>query len=195
MNEREKDAFGSLLIATLEVYGTKLSPAALSIWTAAVSDYSLEQLRGALSAYVKTAGTGHFAPKPADLIELLAGNDGRPGAEVAWTSVPHSEQATAVWTEDAQQAFFAGACHLLQRGDLIGARMAFKEAYERIVKQSRAGRKPLSVLISKGWDANDQQLKIAEAVSTGLITLERAKNALPTLEYHAQPATNLKIVS
>lgn len=195
MNEREKDDFGSLLVATLEVYGAKLSTVALGIWTAAVGEYSLEQLRAALSAYVKTAGTGHFAPKPADLIELMAGNDGRPGAEEAWSTVPHGEQSTAVWTEDAQQAFFSGACDLLERGDSIAARMAFKESYERIMREARSNRRPCKWVISLGWDVTDRQIKISEAVTLGRLSLESAKKALPMLEYHPQPGANLKLVS
>lgn len=194
MNDQEKTQFVEMLQATLEIYGTKLTQGAISIWVAALSEYSLEQLRGALSAYVKTAGTGHFAPKPADLIELLAGNDGRPGAEEAWATVPHGEHATAVWTDDAMQAYFAGASDLMQRGDTIAARMAFKESYERIIRDARAHKRPVRMLISLGWDVNDRQVKIAEAVSAGRLPLAQAKRALPTLEYHAQPATNLKIV-
>jgi hypothetical protein len=191
MTKDERGEFAELLAATLEIYGAKLSPIALGIWTAAVGDYSLEQLRGALSAYVKTAGVGHFAPKPADLIELLAGNDGRPGAEEAWSTVPHGEQATAVWTEDAQQAFFAGACDVLERGDTIAARMAFKESYERIVREARANKRPCKWFISEGWDKNDRQVKVSEAVSLGRLSLESAKKALPLLEYDQQASTSL----
>lgn len=195
MNQHEQTQFVEMLQATLEIYGAKITQGAISIWVAALAEYSLEQLRGALSVYVKTAGSGHFAPKPADLIELLAGNDGRPGAEEAWSTVPHGEQATAVWTEDAQQAFFAGACDLLERGDSIAARMAFKESYERVVKAARAKRRPCKWVISMGWDVTDRQVKVAEAVTLGRLSLESAKKALPLLEYSPTPNDHLKLVS
>ena len=195
MNDQEKTQFVEMLQATLEIYGTKLTQGAISIWVAALSEYSLEQLRGALSAYVKTAGTGHFAPKPADLIELLAGDDGRPGAEEAWTTIPNGERATAVWTEEARQAFFSGACDLLERGDSIAARMAFKESYERIVRAARSNRLPCKWVVSLGWDVTDRQIKISEAVTLGRLSLESAKKALPMLEYHQEPGANLKLVS
>lgn len=186
----QKEQLISEIAITAELCGRSFSDKALVVFAEALSEYPPEQVFKALEK-CRQGLDGPFT-LPAVISRI---DDGRPGAEEAWASVPHSEQATAVWTEDAQQAFYAGSHHLLERGDAIAARMAFKESYERIVRQARALRKPLNVLISQGWDQNDRQVKIAEAVSSGLITLERAKKALPSIVYDGKPGTNLKLVS
>ncbi len=195
MNDQEKTQFVEMLQATLEIYGTKLTQGAISIWVAALSEYSLKQLRGALSDYVKTAGTGHFAPKPADLIELLAGDDGRPGAEEAWALCPMSEWESAYWTDETARAFGAGAADMVNRGDTIGARMAFREVYTRYVSDARANKIPINWFLSQGYDKHDRDVKMSQAISLGRVSLARAKEILPMLEYHQEPGANLKLVS
>lgn len=195
MNHQEKIQFGDLLVATLDVYGAKLTPGALSIWTSALEDYPLENLRAALSAHVKNPGSGKFAPKPADLIELLGTNDGRPGADEAWSMCPMSEAESAYWTTEAAQAFFAGAADLIERGDQVGARMAFRETYTKRVADARANKIPVAWTFSQGHDKHDREVKMSRAISLGMISLARAKQILPLLEYHPNPNKPLKLVA
>ena len=69
-----------------------------------------------------------------DVVSRL--DDGRPGAEEAWSMIPKNESESTVWTAEMSQAF--GVClGLLDSGDKVAARMSFKETYQRRVSQAR----------------------------------------------------------
>ena len=70
-------------------------------------------------------------------------DDGRPGADEAWAIALEAldEACSVVWCGEIQQAF-AIARPVLVAGDKIGARMAFRNAYDRLVRDARVQRKP-----------------------------------------------------
>lgn len=178
MNKSEQQEFIDLLGATLEIYNTKLTPAAISIWVAALSKYGLSELRGALSRHVQTPGQGKFAPKPADIIELLQGSDGRLGADEAWSLIPRNEYTSAVMTQEMATALGV-AQPLLDSGDQVGARMAFKEAYARVVDENRRlGIKP-QWFPSLGWDKTGREAVLLEAVRLGRLGSAHVAGLLP----------------
>src|SRR5207249_11975278 len=70
-----------------------------------------------------------------------ADGDGRPGPEEAWAGLPEERGALGgVWTEEMENAFGV-ARSLLQDRDEIGARMAFKGVYPKLVGAARAERR------------------------------------------------------
>jgi hypothetical protein len=177
MVERDFDEFAELLDSAYDLIGSGankvISAGAKSMFFAAMATYSLETVRGALNAHCMDRVRGRFTPKPADLIEQIeasASNDGRPGAEEAWAIALTSrdEADTVVWTAECAEAF--GLCQpVLSMGDEVGARMAFKEAYTRIVAQARAERRPAQWLTSAGWDVGRRTAAISKAVRAGLL--------------------------
>lgn len=173
-----KEKLIQAIAITAELCGRNLSDAALVAFADALSEYDPIQGLKALEK-CKQGLTGPFT-LPAVVSRI---DDGRPGAEEAWTTCPRSESETAVWTQEAQQAFFSGACDLLETGDIIAARMAFKEAYERILSEARADKRPCQWIISQGWDVADRQRKIADAVTLGRVALPAALAAYPMLDY------------
>lgn len=183
MNAGDKREFSELLGATLEVYGQRITPTAIAIWWAALASHSIADVRAALSAHVQDATRGKFAPKPADLIAIFEGNDGRPGADAAWAKCPFSEQETAVWTEETAAAFFDAAYALLP--DKIAARMAFKDAYEKLVTEARRQRKPVKWTVSLGQDAGAREAVLIEAARLGRVSREYVAGLLPHREIPA----------
>jgi hypothetical protein len=191
MTEPEKSEFVKILVATFEVFNAKLTDAALQIWVNVVDEYPIAEVRKALSDYVKTPGN-KFSPKPADLIEIIGNHDGRPGAEEAWATCPMSESESAYWTEETAQAYAAAAVEMLDRGDKIGARMAFREAYTKRVAEARANKIPVTWSFSPGHDKHGREVTLTHAISLGRVSLTRAKMLLPQIEYHSAPRTALE---
>jgi hypothetical protein len=185
MREADFDQFGVMLDAVCGLLsrGTYApSPANTALWFRALAEHDLEAVRAGFDGHVRDPQRGRFVPTPADVlaqIEALA-NDGRPGSEEAWAMVPIGEDQTVVWTTEMAEAY--GACsQLLATGDRIGARMAFKEAYERLVDQAkRAGRRPVWQA-SLGSDADKRKRELTAAVDAGKLTAEAAHEQCPVL--------------
>lgn len=180
MIDTEREEFKLLLTATFEVYSTPLSPDAISIWWSALSAYSLAQVRSGLSAHIKNPERGRFSPKPADVIGEIGFNDGRPGAEEAWSMLPKHEDASAFWSEEMRSAS-AIAQPLIDEGDLIASRMAFLESYRAMVKAARDAGTPAEWSFSPGRDKGGREIVILDAVEKGRLSPQDAMAILP---YH-----------
>lgn len=114
------------------------------------------------------------------VFERLSEDDGRPSGDEAWAIALQSsdEAETVVWNGEIQKAM-AAARPILDAGDKIGARMAFKEAYERIVRANREqGVSPVWVA-SLGWDKERRALAIESAHSLGLLSSPQVAALLP----------------
>lgn len=89
----------------------------------------------------------------------------RPSADEAWAlSLKAQDEAeTVVWTQDMAEAWVI--CKpVMDSGDEVGARMAFKAAYDRICAQGR----PVKWIVSEGWDPERRLVAIEKARSIGL---------------------------
>lgn len=178
MREADFDEFRGLLDAVCGLlsrgaYAT--SPTNTALWFRALSAHDLPTVKAAFDAHVKDPQRGRFVPTPADIIAQIAEvDDGRPGAEEAWAMVPKSEAESAVWTTEASQAFGV-AVHLLDAGDKVAARMAFKETYLRMVTQARSVGRPVEWMVSLGHDPRGRDSVLTQAVEAGRISLERAR--------------------
>lgn len=158
---------------TAELCGRVFSEAAARVFVSDLSAYPEAQVIGALTRCRKEV-KGLLTV--ADVVSRL--DDGRPGAEEAWAMIPTSESQTTVWTTEASQAFGV-AVRLLDRGDEVAARMAFKETYLRMVARAREHGDPVQWHVSLGHDQHARSGPILEAVKAGRITVERAQDYLP----------------
>lgn len=118
----------------------------------------------------------------ADVISRV--DDGRPGPEEAWAMLPRDEGATVVWTEEMVAAW-AVAAPLLNAGDEIAARMAFKEAYVKALADARDQCRPVTWTPSLGHDKAGREPVLREALEKGRLTAERMEKLLP---YHEATA-------
>jgi hypothetical protein len=108
-------------------------------------------------------------------------NDGRPGPEEAWARMPkgeHAEEDSIVWCEEERAAY--NACRsLILSGDQIGARMAFKERYEKELAEARSQQKQVQWIMSSGFNIEQRLATLAAAVQEKRMTLENALNFVP----------------
>ena len=165
-------------------YSTLLKPLppfeSIDLWLTVLEPYSIEQVRGALSMHMRES---KFPPMPADVVQRLPReSDGRPDANEAWAIALRSrdERDTVVWTHECAEAF-AVATPVLEGGDEVGARMAFKAAYERLVEQHRADGTPAQWVKSLGHDPDLREAVLTEAVRAGRLQLADVRAVAPQL--------------
>jgi hypothetical protein len=166
-----------------EAFGETLTEQRQEIYCGGLLDIGQDQLQVALR---RARYELKWFPKLAELRELAGASgsevaDGRPGPEEAWARMPKGERMeedSVVWCEEERTAY--GACRsLLVDGDLIGARMAFKERYEKEVAQARSQGKPIQWLISQGFDVEHRLTTLATAVQEKRMSLQSALNFVP----------------
>ena len=143
------------------------------IWFGALAAHPLDAIRAAFNAHVKDPQRGRFLPMPADIIAQLEGaaaDDGRPGPEEAWAIAltGADERATIVWTDEMAQAWGL-AQPVLHGGDQVGARMAFREAYGRLVDAARRAGRYVTWCPSFGHDLIGRDEAIDRAVQRGML--------------------------
>ena len=185
MREQDAAPFVVLLSDVFSLYPTakQLTDGLVAMYFRALATYPFEVVQSAFDAHVKDPQRGRFAPLPADVIaqiEGLAEQDGRPGPEEAWAIALRSsdEAETVVWTAEIAEAM-AGARPVLAAGDEVGARMAFREVYTRLLDAARRQRMPAAWTVSLGFDTERRGVAIRAAVACG---------RLPESELRALPA-------
>lgn len=158
------------LAVTAELTQTELSPAAVEVMAGDLATYPETKVLAALErCRCELRGRGSLT-----IAEILARiDDGRPGPEEAWAKIPRSEDDSAYMTDEMAEAYGV-AKPLLDLGDQVAARMAFRECYIRAITAARASRKPVHGWMSLGRDPHAREIAIADAVARGLIKPERA---------------------
>lgn len=165
------------LAATAELLGQKISPVAVEMMSADLDAYPMAVLGAALKR-VRTEHVGALTIKA--ILDRIDAVMGRPGANEAWATALTAldERNTIVWTEEMAQAWEL-ARPLAVGGDEIGARMAFKDAYERLVRTAREERRLPAVTISEGWDGQLRSVAVEKAVKLGYMPASAAVAYLP----------------
>lgn len=191
MREPDFDQFSAMLndVAALLPPAQPLSPTARAIYFRALSTLSIEQVRAGFDAHVKDPQRGRFFPRPADLMaQLQAARDGRPGADEAWAIAVKSadEAATVVWTDEAAAAWGI-ARPVMALGDEVGARVAFRDAYNRLVDEARAADRPIEWRASLGHDPDGRAAGIREAIALGRLAASQHDLALEGPRRGGQP--------
>ncbi|KWI89580.1 hypothetical protein WM11_21700 [Burkholderia ubonensis] len=146
-------------------------------------------LRMVLTAIRKHIDVSEFAPTPASILKHLPKpSDDRPEADEAWAIAIRSvdERETVVWTQEIAEAWAIAAP--VFHGDEIGARMAFKAAYARIVERNRGVGIVPHWVVSQGFDAARREEVVAHAVHSGRLQLAYAKAAVPLLTGNSDQA-------
>lgn len=173
MDVSQKPDFMKRLAGVMASYGKGLPEGAiLTAWWSDLSPYPLRVVAMSLQAYRDECG--EFAPVPAGIAMRCKVMDGRPGPEEAWAIAlaGRNEEDTTVWTEECAMAF--SACRsILELGDEVGARMAFREAYARLVTDARVARRPAVWTASEGWDKTKRIAAVTKAVVAGLLPMPK----------------------
>lgn len=112
----------------------------------------------------------------ADILDKLP--SGHPGVEEAWSIVSQSITnggATIIWTEEMREAY--GIAVGLE-GDMVAARMAFKETYLRLIQEARGEARPPNWSVSLGSDKLGREVAVLDGVEKGRLTPEYARTFL-----------------
>jgi hypothetical protein len=169
MRNTDMPEFNKLLGDFLMGYGKPRPDAdTTAFWFKTLLPFSPATIGQAFNVYA--AERPDFAPAPNGIAARCRLLDGRPDENEAWALALASqdERETVMWTEEMQEAF--SLCRpVLAGGDEVGARMAFKDAYTRLVSAARAADRPASWKVSEGWDRERRELVIARAVRTELL--------------------------
>lgn len=187
MRTEDMPQFAKLLADVLAGYGKPLpEKAEIGTWFRLLSPYLPAVIEKAFATY--RMERPDFAPNPNGIIARCKLLDGRPDDNEAWAVAITSqdEAETVVWTQEMAEAFNL-ARPLLATGDEIGARMAFKDAYKRLVDDARATNKPACWSVSAGWDGARRQVAVTKAVTAGLLAAPPQHLAL-TNETDLEPA-------
>lgn len=179
METADKPQFTQLLTKTMGAYGKPLpEPALLKTWWEILAPYPLAVVAAAMAMYCDEED--RFEPKPVSIAKRCKQMDGRPTDDEAWAIALLSvdESDTVVWTQETAEAF-AICSTVLRAGDEVGARMAFKDAYNRLVTAARLAGKPAKWSASLGWDTSKREAAVAKAVSAGLLPAPAARAMLP----------------
>lgn len=175
MLDNDKHEFGAIIDATLPVYRMEASRETKRLWWEVLKRHDIGDVSAAFSEHVSKNGKGIT---PADINNLIiaANPDGRPGADEAWAMLPYQDEAASVVLTDEMAEAFGIAREV---DDKNGARMAFRDAYNRIVdRNKRAGDVP-KWFASLGHDKEGREIVLQEAVRLGRIGQAYATGLLP----------------
>lgn len=169
MRNEDKPAFGKLLASVMAGYGKPLPDGeVVNVWFNMLTPFDGKTIRRAFEAYA--AERPDFAPAPNGIAARCKLMDSRPDENEAWALSLSSrdERETVVWTGEMAKAFYI-ALPMLEGGDEVGARMAFKDAYSRLVADARAENRPAKWSVSAGWDTDRRAVAIERAQVAGLL--------------------------
>ena len=186
MSEDDFERFCELLDDVAELRQLKvLGVRAKALFFQAVRRYPLALVEKAIQAHLIDADEGKYKTmiQPAHIvaqIEGAAANDGRPDADEAWAIAMRAddEAVTVVWTDEISQALTA-ARPVLANGDEVGARMAFKAAYSRLVTKARKELRPVRWVASLGHDVAQREDALHQAVTQGQLPAPHVAALLP----------------
>lgn len=160
---------------TAELCGRTFSEPAARVFVADLSGYPE---RAVIAALGKCRREVRGILTVQDVVSRI--DDGRPGPEEAWSLMPFDEAQSVVWSDEMARAFGV-AGPLLAQGDKVAARMAFKEAYVRMVAEARDAGRTVNWTPSLGHDPMGREAVLQAAVSAGRLTYEQASNICPAL--------------
>lgn len=167
------------ITVTAELTNTALSGAAIAMMVRDLAAFEERSTLRALDRCRKEL-TGRLTL--AAIIDRLNENDGRPTSDEAWAMSLEAldEAKTVVWTDEARAAFSI-ARPVLAEGDKVGARMAFRDAYDRIVRESRERAIPAKWSASLGWDKSLREVALRHAEAAGLLPAPQVAALLPVM--------------
>lgn len=186
MTPNESEEFTRILTKLAGMFGRNITADTVGIFWSILECYELADIKTAIHMHLRDGESGKFFPMPAHLIAHLQSHDGRPSADEAWAEVPKSEAEMAYWTAETSAAFWP-VLPLLEVGDVTAARMAFRAGYDRLVNEARQRNIPVSRCLSEGTDKNQTWKTMQSAVSNYKISLERAQELFPQLDFQPPP--------
>jgi hypothetical protein len=162
MTRHDAEKFSALMVTLGMTFNREIEPKLIRIYWDALVDFGIDEIALAAKSYI---ANGKFFPVPSELKALIPSvqSNSHLSADEAWAVAVRlvDEEDTVVYTQEIMDAY-AAARPVLEMGDEVGARMAFRSAYERAPKSARP-----KWLVSRGNDKHLRLSRIQEAVSLG----------------------------
>lgn len=178
MRDSEKAEFSQVVRAMFDNYGRQAPlPETLRLWWGMLSQFDIVAVRNACQRHIESEPK--FPPTIAQLLAILrpAELSGRPGPEEAWSiAVRAADESQTVVMNDEIAVAWGAAKPIFDLGDEVGARMAFKEVYER---QVSAATSPAKWWPSLGTDQHKRDAALSEARRQGLLPAPQVAALLP----------------
>lgn len=168
----------SAIAVTAELTNTQLSASAMKVMAGdLITEYSESAI---LQSLVRCRRELSGKLTQQSIVERINQADGRPGANEAWgIALSAFDEAQTVVLNDEITEAMGAARPVMNSGDDVGARMAFRDAYERIVRNNRSvGSKP-KWYPSLGHDPLLRVDAIKAAEERGLLTRSQVSAYLP----------------
>lgn len=172
MDNKDIESFTNMWTAALETYGKSPSDTQTLMAFAALKKYRFDEIRGALSAHISNSDAGRFMPKPADIIGNIEklNPDGWLSSDEAWAiALDMMDEANTVVVTDQIMYAMPTATQIYNSGDPIGARMAFKSAYDRLLDEARAKGETPHWKPTLGHDPTRRKGAILAGIEQGLL--------------------------
>lgn len=170
--------FQNLVLEDVAFYDAPINELKLNLFAQQLVGQSLDWIKKAQAHFRAQPGRRQM-PMPADLIDWISQQQGgHPSVEVAWSMMPRDESDSVVWTDEMSEAFGV-ARPLLLEGDGIAARMAFKEAYTKLIDRARDEKRRAVWRPSFGHDRHSRVAALNDAVAKGRLTAPQAQGFLP----------------
>ena len=130
----------------------------LAAWQKLFTQFGGDRVQSAISLFCRKS---KYVPRPIDVYQIL-NDDGRPSADEAWAIAIRSfdENLTIRWTTEIAKA--RGEVRELFETDEVGARMAFREIYARLVDEARIKGEPAQWEVSLGLQQREDFAKAAQ---------------------------------
>lgn len=174
MSQRKGGAVLKAIAATAELTGTEISEAALLVFESDLSAYPESDVLAALTRCRREL-RGRLTIS--DVLDRISAAGGHPTANEAWALVISSqdEAETVVLTDQVAEAA-AVAQPIIDSGDEVGARMAFRDAYDRIIRDRQDAPRWFPSL---GTNVAKRQIALERAVLAGRLQKTHIDGLLP----------------
>ena len=163
-----------------DVYGFELTEPVVRTYMRLLDNVAPAIFENAIDWHMVDPKRGAFFPRPADIVaKCISKIPGHPAADEAWAIANRSydENDSVVWTQFIEHARNV-AMTIYFDGDVVGARMAFKACYQRLLDtQGHIG--PMWRL-SLGHDPESRVEAITQAREIGAISADAAAKLLPS---------------
>lgn len=166
-----------ILTDDAEYYGQQINTRQIKMWADDLSDLTPEEvLRGVKQN--QNDENRNFPSKPAQIRSAIYNF---PTADEAWALIKHDERSSFVWCSEISEAYDE-VSSLVRCGDMIAARMAFKDSYNKKVEISKSIKQRPKWFASLGHDVNGRDEALLEAVQKGRLTEQIALAYSETLK-------------
>lgn len=169
-----------ILMTMATLYDKAMNEAAAEMLLSDLKDFSNDAIIDALKKC--RLELGRF-PSVHDIISRAQASDGRPGIEEAWAMCPKDESQSAYLNNEVMAAWSVADNIIQDTGDKIAARMAFKEVYEKTIRDNRSKGITPKWWLSSGYDKTGREIAIRDAIEKKRLTIADAKNIIPELEF------------